>query len=92
VALINRGAVPGWHIGCVELILDAHGDAMKRAFDLRLVALPGLREGQLGVEELPGMDSGLSLLDPVHARLDQLFRGDLARLDPADRLDRREPV
>ncbi len=66
---------------------------MEWAYGFRGVVAPSrLREGQLGVEELPGADGKLPLPDPIQTLPDELLGGDLARPNLAGRLGRREAV
>jgi hypothetical protein len=79
---VDRRAVRGRLVGGVDQVLDPDGDPVERAERLLrvavarlLVALPGLREGLLGVEVGPGVQLVLALGDELEARGHDLLAG-----------------
>ena len=83
VAAVDGGVVLGRHVGRVEDVLDADGNAVKRAARGLAIERARLRERQLGVEERPGPDLLLARGNAREAGFDELLARQLPGRDQA---------
>ena len=82
---MQHGAVLRRHVGGVDDVLDAHGNAVERpdrlAAATALIGGPRLRERVLLVEKLPRLHRGLERPNALEAALHQLFGAQHAPVD-----------
>ena len=78
VALVNRRAVAGRHVGGVDQILDRERYAVQRAARRLGIALPRRSERRLGIEIMPGADEAFACGDPIEAGARQCLGAETA--------------
>src|SRR5262249_31671455 len=90
MALIDRTAILGRHVGGVDDVLDPDWQAVQR----RRLRLPRSRLGQrsLGIDELPRLDLSLSRADAIEAAARKCRRSDFTARKQSDALRRRQLV
>ena len=91
MAAVDRGVVFGRQLRGVDHVLDADRDAVQEAAARRAVERSRLRECVFLVQERPGTHGFLARADALEARGDERLGGELAALDAARGLSRREP-
>ena len=81
VSLVDRRPVSRRQVPCVDDVLEAHGDTVKRSRYGTRVEHSRLIEGMFGIDHDPRGDIGIARLDPVEAGAHQRFAGDLPFAD-----------
>jgi hypothetical protein len=88
MSAVNGRAVLGRHVGGIDDVLDANGNASQRTALGILVERACLRHDKVGIEELPCLHRRLSRSDAFQAGARDCFAGGLAGAHGGDDLAR----